>query len=124
MFEDFIERDGVDLERRDRERKTPLVVLASRLSNDCANSYFRTAMKGLLHRGVNPNAQDISGRTALHYLCDPKFFGPFIFHAIVGMHNFLSPFLVLQDVGHSKLLSQLSWNILHIKIPQPSFTDC
>ena len=76
---------GIDLERRDRENKTPLIVLASRLSSQGGNENLRWAMKQLLNRRVDPNAQDASGRTALHYLCDPKSFSPSIFEAIVDL---------------------------------------
>jgi ankyrin repeat protein len=85
MLKELLSRDSVDLERIDREKKTPLVALASRLSNDCSNEIYRLAMRELLDRGVDPNAQDISGRTALHYLCDARRFGPFIFQAIVDL---------------------------------------
>ena len=67
MFRQLISRVSIDLERRDREKKTPLVALASRLSNDYVNSNLRLAMKELLDQGVDPNAQDISGRTAIQY---------------------------------------------------------
>ena len=85
MLKELLSRDGIDLERIDREKKTPLVALASRLSNDCSNEDYRLAIRELLDRGVDPNAQDISGRTALHYLCDARRFGPFIFQAIVDL---------------------------------------
>jgi ankyrin repeat protein len=82
MIHDIISRDGIDPEHRDREKKPPLIVLASRLSNHGENPSLRWAMKQLLDRGVDPNAQDSSGRTALHYLCDPKSFSTWICQAI------------------------------------------
>jgi ankyrin repeat protein len=85
MLKELVLCDGIDLERIDREKKTPLVALASRLSNDYSNEVYRLAIRELLDRGVDPNAQDISGRTALHYLCDARRFGPFIFQAIVDL---------------------------------------
>lgn len=85
LFKDLILRDGIDLEKRDREKKTPLVALASRLSNDCGNLEIRHAISALLGRGVNPNAQDMSGRTALHYLCNPNYFATAILQAIVDL---------------------------------------
>lgn len=85
MVEDLASRDSIDLERRDKEKKTPLVALASRLSRDSANGYLCQAMKKLLYRRVDPNAQDIFGRTALHYLCNPTSFSVWIFQAIVAL---------------------------------------
>jgi ankyrin repeat protein len=85
MFKDLISRVGIDLELVDREKKTPLVALAGRFSSDYGTVGYRLAIKELLDRGVNTNAQDISGRTALHYLCDSRVFGPFIYQAIIDL---------------------------------------
>ncbi len=82
MIEDIACRTGIDLERRDKEQKTPLVFLASRLSNESENSGIREAIEHLLHEGVDRNTQDIFGQTALHYLCDPVNFSQYIFEAI------------------------------------------
>lgn len=82
MLEEIVCRIGIDLERRDREQKTPLVFLASRLSNESENSDIREAIEYLLDAGVDRNTQDIFGRTALHYLCDPVSFSHEIFKAI------------------------------------------
>jgi ankyrin repeat protein len=85
MIRDIISRVGLDLERRDREKKTPLIVLASRLSSESGNGNLLTGMKQLLDRGVDPDTQDVSGRTALHYLCDSNTFSLWIFQAIVHL---------------------------------------
>jgi ankyrin repeat protein len=82
MVQDLLSRAGIDLDCRDIEQKTPLVAVASRLANDCNNSDLRQAINFLLNRGVDPNTQDVFGRTALHYLCDPVSFSLFIFQAI------------------------------------------
>jgi ankyrin repeat protein len=78
MVRDLLSRAGIDLDRRDIEKKTPLVALASRLSNESGNSNLLK----LLDRGVDINTQDVFGRTALHYLCDPVSFSRSIFQAI------------------------------------------
>jgi ankyrin repeat protein len=93
MVEDIVCRTGIDLERRDKEQKTPLVFLASRLSNESNNSEIREAIEHLLHEGVDRNTQDIFGRTALHYLCDPVNFSQEIFEAIsdlIGVETHLT----------------------------------
>jgi ankyrin repeat protein len=79
---DIVWRAGIDLERRDKEQKTPLVVLASRLSNESKNENLLAAIKDLLDEGVDRNTQDIFGRTALHYLCHPVYFSHLIFETI------------------------------------------
>jgi ankyrin repeat protein len=82
MVQDLVSRVGIDLERRDREKKTPLIALASRLSIEKVNQNLRNAIRHLLDQGVDPNAQDIFGRTALHHLCDPGSFSVLTFQAI------------------------------------------
>ncbi|KAH8748379.1 ankyrin repeat-containing domain protein [Hyaloscypha sp. PMI_1271] len=64
------------------QTKTPLIALASRLSNEPRNGDLCLAIKHLLHRGVDTNAQDVFERTSLHYLCDPVSFSNYIFQAI------------------------------------------
>ena len=85
MIVDIISRVGVDIERRDTEKKTPLIVLASRLSSESGNTNLLAGIKQLLARGVDPDAQDISGRTALHYLCDSYSFSFLTSCAIVDL---------------------------------------
>jgi ankyrin repeat protein len=82
MIQALVSRVGIDLERRDREKKTPLIALASRLSNEPRNGGLCLAIKHLLHQGVDTNAQDVFERTALHYLCDPVSFSNNMFQAI------------------------------------------
>jgi ankyrin repeat protein len=82
MVEDIARCTGIDLERPDREQKTPLVFLASRLSNESENEAICKAIRHLLHEGVDRNTQDIFGRTALHYLCNPVNFSQGIFRTI------------------------------------------
>jgi len=82
LIEDLVSRGGIDLERRDREKKTPLIVLASRLSVS-GDRGCREAMRHLLDRGVDPNARDILGRTALHYLCDSTMYSMHIYQTII-----------------------------------------
>jgi len=50
---DLISRDGNRPGKEDIENKTPLVAMASRLSNDPGNLDLRRAMRTLLDRGVN-----------------------------------------------------------------------
>jgi ankyrin repeat protein len=78
MVRDLLSRAGIDLDRRDIEKKTPLIAVASRLSNESGNYN----LVRLLDRGVDTNTQDVFGRTALHYLCDPVSFSRPIFQAI------------------------------------------
>ena len=91
MVEDIVCRTGIDLERPDREQKTPLVFLAGRLSNESENSEILEAIEYLLHEGVDRNPQDIFGRTALHYLCDPESFSEEIFEAIIDLVGVETP---------------------------------
>jgi ankyrin repeat protein len=98
MIRALISRIGIDIERRDREKKTPLIALASRLSNEPRNKELRLAIKHLLHRGVDTNAQDVFERTALHYLCDPVSFSKYTFQAIaylIGAEELAATFSVV-----------------------------
>lgn len=87
MVRDLVSRLGIDLNRHDIEKKTPLVAIASRLSHESANISLRQTMSYFLDRGADPNIQDIFGRTALHYLCDPVSFSLYTFQAIGDLIN-------------------------------------
>jgi len=81
MFCDLIARPGIDLEERDKENKTPLVTLASRLSNnshpdDASN--FDYPIYLLLTKGADIITQDAAGCTVLHYLCRSVLFTHFV----------------------------------------------
>jgi ankyrin repeat protein len=115
-------RSGIDFERRDREKKTPLIALASRLSNETGNFPFCSTMQNLLDIDVDRNAIDVSGRTALHYLCDPVSFSSYIFQAIghlIGVEKQLADAMIggrppsPPSVGSvPRKYPSLSWNIL------------
>ncbi|RDW68212.1 hypothetical protein BP5796_08869 [Coleophoma crateriformis] len=82
MIEDLMSRAGINLELRDREKRTPFIALASRLSQSVDNHFLGEAMKQLLIRGVCVNAQDAAGHTALHYQCRADTFTSIVSHAI------------------------------------------
>jgi ankyrin repeat protein len=82
MFVDLASCVGIDLENPDGEKRTPLVSLASRLSNNPDNPNFHSALRALLELGVDANAKDRTGRTALHYLCGARTFTPIMYQAI------------------------------------------
>jgi ankyrin repeat protein len=83
LFEDLVSRVGIDLEFRDKQMKTPLVALASRLAIK-ADYDMSEAIEVLLDLGVDVNSQDLSGCTALHYLCraEVSMGGPALAYAI------------------------------------------
>jgi ankyrin repeat protein len=108
MIQALVSRVGIDLERRDREKKTPLIALASRLSNEPRNGDLRLAIKHLLHRGVDTNAQDVFGRTALHYLCDPVSISKYTSQAIAYL------------IGAEELAATFSGTTLSAPPPPPS----
>jgi ankyrin repeat protein len=85
MFADLAYRVGIDLENLDREKRTPLVSLASRLSNNPNNASLHRAIGVLLELGVDINAKDRTGRTALHYLCGARTFTYIIHQAIASL---------------------------------------
>ena len=62
--------------------RTPLILLAIRLSNTPSNEYLLYALKHLLDQCVDAKAQDFSRRTALHYLCSVSSFTSSIYKVI------------------------------------------
>ena len=100
MVRDVVWRAGIDLERRDREQKTALVFLASRLSNESENLNIKRAIEHLLIEGVDRNTQDIFGRTALHYLCHPISFSQGILETIGN--------LIGLETQHTSVISSAS----------------
>jgi ankyrin repeat protein len=82
MVVDLASCVGIDLENPDREKRTPLVSLASQLSNNPDNTNFHSALRALLELGVDANAKDRTGRTALHYLCGARKFTHIMYQAI------------------------------------------
>ncbi|KAH8592058.1 ankyrin repeat-containing domain protein [Bisporella sp. PMI_857] len=91
MFQVLINSSGIDLECRDQENNTPLMALTRRLANadeedkedkEGEEYNLNTAVEHLLNRGVDINAHNSAGQTALHYLCAAPIFSRHILDAI------------------------------------------